>query len=282
MIINTIKELRKIIKSEKSNGKSIGFVPTMGFLHEGHISLIKKAKEENDFVIVSVFVNPIQFGPNEDFERYPRNIEKDIKLAFEAGCNVVFNPEVEEMFPDKVLKTKVLVEGLTNPLCGRSRPSHFQGVTTIVTKLFNIVAPNNAYFGQKDAQQAAVLMKMVRDLNFDLKVVMCPIVREKDGLALSSRNVYLNPQERKEALVLSKSLFLAEDLIKSGEKNPNIIIKDMTKKIKTSPLGEIEYIEILDFRTLKEVSKISGKILIALAVKFGTTRLIDNIIMEVK
>ncbi len=281
MIIKKINELREIIKAEKVKGKKVGFVPTMGYLHEGHLSLIKKAKEENDLVIVSIFVNPIQFGPNEDLEKYPRDLDRDTKLATEAGCNYIFNPEVEEMFP-KPLKTSVQVEGLTNPLCGRSRPGHFKGVTTIVAKLFNIVAPHKAYFGQKDAQQAAVLIKMADDLNFDLEIEVCPIVREADGLAMSSRNVYLNAEERKQALSLSRSLQLAEELIESGEKNIDKVIFEMKNFIEKHSLCEIDYIEILDFENLEEIEKISGTILIALAVKLGNTRLIDNKIMEVR
>ena len=281
MIIKKINELREIIKAEKVKGKKVGFVPTMGYLHQGHLSLIKKAKKENDLVIVSIFVNPIQFGPNEDLEKYPRDIERDSKLATEAGCDYIFNPEVLEMFP-KPLKTSVQVEGLTEPLCGRSRPGHFKGVTTIVTKLFNIVAPHKAYFGQKDAQQAAVLIKMAEDLNFDLEIEVCPIIRESDGLAMSSRNIYLEAEEREQALALSKSLELAEDMVKSGERDVKKIIQEMELFIGKYPLCEIDYIEILDFKNLEEIEEISGTILVALAVKLGKTRLIDNKIMEVK
>lgn len=280
MIVKEIKELRNIIKKQKLEGKKIGFVPTMGYLHEGHLSLIKNAKEENDFVITSIFVNPIQFGPNEDLEKYPRDIERDRKMALESGCDIIFNPEVAEMFPEP-LKTSVQVEQLTEPLCGRSRPGHFKGVTTIVTKLFNIVAPENAYFGQKDAQQAAVLIKMTEDLNFDIKIKVCPIVREKDGLAMSSRNVYLSTQEREDALALYKSLELAENLIENGERDVNVVISKIRNFIESHKLCEVDYIEILNFNDLEEIKEIKGNILIALAVKLGKTRLIDNKILEV-
>jgi len=280
MIVKEIKELRNIIKKQKLEGKKIGLVPTMGYLHEGHLSLIKNAKEENDFVITSIFVNPIQFGPNEDLEKYPRDIERDRKMALESGCDIIFNPEVAEMFPEP-LKTSVQVEQLTEPLCGRSRPGHFKGVTTIVTKLFNIVAPDNAYFGQKDAQQAAVLIKMTEDLNFDIKIKVCPIVREKDGLAMSSRNVYLSTQEREDALALYKSLELAENLIENGERDVNVVISKIRNFIESHKLCEVDYVEILNFNNLEEIKEIKGNILIALAVKLGKTRLIDNKILEV-
>ncbi len=281
MILKKINEIREAVKVIKAKGGNVGFVPTMGYLHQGHLSLIKKAKEENDFVIVSIFVNPIQFGPNEDLEKYPRDIERDTKLAVEAGCDLIFNPEVSEMFP-KPLKTGVQVDGLTERLCGKKRPGHFKGVTTIVSKLFNIVAPDRAYFGQKDAQQVAVIKRMVEDLNFDLEIKVCPIIREEDGLAMSSRNVYLNPEERKEALALSKSLQLAEKLISQGEKKVGKVISKMKEFIESHPLCEVDYIEILDFENLEEIEKIEGTILIGIAVKLGQTRLIDNKILEVK
>ncbi len=281
MIIKDIKTLREIIKGEKRRGSSIGFVPTMGYLHEGHLSLIREAKKENDFVVLSIFVNPIQFGPNEDLEQYPRDIKRDTELAKAAGCDLIFNPEVDEVFP-KPLKTKVIVEELTEPLCGRSRPTHFQGVTTIVSKLFNMVAADRAYFGQKDAQQAAVIIKMAEDLNFDIAITVCPIVREEDGLAMSSRNVMLNKEERKQALALYGSLELAEDMIvKEGILDPQTIIAKMEDFISDYRLCQIDYIEILDFENLQEIKEIQGKILIALAVKLGPTRLIDNKIMGV-
>lgn len=280
-LIKDVKTLREIIKEEKRKGKTIGFVPTMGYLHEGHLSLLREAKKETDFVVLSIFVNPIQFGPNEDLDKYPRDIERDSELARQTGCDLIFNPEPEEVFP-KERKTSVIVNELTEPLCGRTRPGHFEGVTTIVAKLFNMVAADKAFFGQKDAQQAAVIIKMVDDLNFDLEIVVCPIVREQDGLAMSSRNVMLNEEEREQALALSRSLQLAEELIvREGLKDPDVVIKKMEELISSYPLCRTDYIEILDFETLQEITEIKGTILIALAVKLGPTRLIDNKIMGV-
>ena len=279
--VKTVKELREIIGNQKRMGKRIGFVPTMGYLHQGHVSLLEKAKTENDFVVLSIFVNPIQFGPNEDLSTYPRDMERDSRMAQAAGCDLIFNPEVEEVFPAP-LKTAVIVSDLTAPLCGRSRPTHFQGVTTIVSKLFNMVAPHAAYFGQKDAQQVAVIIKMAEDLNFDIAITVCPVVRETDGLAMSSRNVYLSEEERGQALALSRALHLAEELVEEGERNPEGIIRKMTELINGHPLCQIDYIEILSFPSLEEVEVITGKTLVALAVKLGKTRLIDNIILEVE
>ncbi|OPJ56274.1 pantoate--beta-alanine ligase [Alkalithermobacter paradoxus] len=281
-LVKTIKELKEEIK-RMSYGKdiSIGFVPTMGYLHEGHISLIKKAKLENDIVVVSVFVNPTQFGPNEDFESYPRDIERDYNLSISGGADIVFNPNVDEMYPDGA-STFVNVKGdITNKLCGKSRPTHFEGVTTVVSKLFNIVKPTNAYFGQKDAQQVAVIQKMVRDLFFDINIVSCPIVREEDGLAMSSRNVYLNEEERNQALILSKSLFKARDMFLDGERDANVLRKFIIDNINTKELANIDYVDIVDAKTLENVETINSKAIIALAVKFGKTRLIDNIYLEV-
>ncbi|GAE89106.1 pantoate-beta-alanine ligase [Acetivibrio straminisolvens JCM 21531] len=212
-VIETISDLKAIVRTQKSMGRTIGFVPTMGYLHEGHLSLVNMSLQNNDYTIMSIFVNPTQFGPNEDFDRYPRDMERDLKLAESAGVDVVFAPSVKEMYPDGY-NTYVNVEGITEVLCGKSRPGHFRGVTTIVAKLFNIVEPHRAYFGQKDAQQVAVIKKMVRDLNMNIEIITCPIVREEDGLAMSSRNVYLSPEERKSALILSKSLMESEELIK--------------------------------------------------------------------
>ncbi|WIF94141.1 pantoate--beta-alanine ligase [Caminicella sporogenes] len=281
-IIHTIKEIREEVKAARRSGKSIGFVPTMGFLHEGHLSLIKKAREENDFVVVSIFVNPTQFGPEEDLESYPRDLERDSRLSEEAGADVIFNPTAEEMYPEGY-STYVEIEGkLTKKLCGISRPGHFKGVTTVVSKLFNIVTPDRAYFGQKDAQQVAVIEQMVRDLNFDVKIVPCPIVREKDGLAMSSRNTYLSKEERKAALILSKTLFKAEEMIKNGERNSTKIRDFIINNIKSEPLANIDYVEIVDAKSLKYLNEIKGDVLIALAVKFGRARLLDNIRLEVK
>ncbi|MDK2822382.1 MAG: pantoate--beta-alanine ligase [Clostridia bacterium] len=281
MLVKTIKEVRNIIKQNKLREKTVGLVPTMGYLHEGHLSLIRKAKQDNDFVIVSIFVNPIQFGPNEDFEDYPRDLDRDYKLAIEAGANLIFNPSVEEMYPQEI-KTFVEVRDLTENLCGLSRPGHFRGVTTVVAKLFNIVQPDKAYFGQKDAQQVSVISKMVQDLNFDLEIVPCPIVRENDGLAMSSRNVYLKATERKSALLLSQSLFQAQELINKGERNAENIKDFITATLQKDEKCDIDYVKIVDFDTLKDIEILKGNVLVALAVKIGKTRLIDNIIMEVK
>ena len=281
-VVKTIEELRYEI-NKKSNEKnlSVGFVPTMGFLHQGHMSLIERAKRENDLVVVSVFVNPIQFAPGEDLASYPKNIELDYKKSIRAGADIVFNPEASEMYGEND-STSVLVEGdITKKLCGASRPTHFKGVTTVVAKLFNIVKPTNAYFGQKDAQQVAVIEKMVRDLNFDINIIACELVREEDGLAMSSRNVYLSSQARKQALILSQSLFKARDMFVSGERHVETLKDFIITNIKTKKLAEIDYVEILDAKTLSEIDNIERKALVALAVRFENTRLIDNIYLEV-
>lgn len=281
-LIKTIEGLRDEIK-KKTSGKeiSIGFVPTMGYLHKGHMSLIERARSENDLVVVSVFVNPTQFAPGEDLESYPKDIEKDYKNSIEAGADIVFNPEACEMYGNDE-STAVIVEGdITKKLCGASRPTHFKGVTTVVAKLFNIVKPTNAYFGQKDAQQVAVIEKMVRDLNFDINIIACELVREEDGLAMSSRNVYLSSEARKQALVLSKALFKARDMFIDGERDAKKLKEFITSYINTSSLANIDYVEILDASELNEIEKIDRKVLVALAVRFGNTRLIDNIYLEV-
>ncbi|GAU78042.1 pantoate--beta-alanine ligase [Fusibacter sp. 3D3] len=276
-IVHTVNDLRAVVKSAKKAQKCVGLVPTMGFLHEGHLSLMTAAKKNTDFVVVSLFVNPTQFGPNEDLESYPRNFEKDAILCENAGVDVLFNPSVDEMYgPD--YSTYVNCEGdITKVLCGASRPIHFKGVTSVVSKLFNIVSPEKAFFGQKDAQQVAVIEKMVRELNFDIEIVPCPIVRESDGLALSSRNTYLSESERKDALVLVQSLRLAEQKIKAGERNAELIKQAMKALIETVDYAEIDYVEIVEATTLKSVQKLEGDMLIALAVKLGRPRLIDNI-----
>lgn len=278
-IVSTVEEVRNIVKAEKAKGKSIGFVPTMGYLHEGHVSLIKKAKEENDFVVVSIFVNPTQFGPNEDYSIYPRDLDRDSKLSEHGGADLIFHPTVDIMYP-MGSKTTVEVSDVTERLCGASRPGHFKGVTTVVTKLFNIVAPHRAYFGEKDAQQLTVLQKMVKDLNVDIEIVPCPIVREEDGLAMSSRNVNLTAEDRKAALVLSRSLRTAKEKILQGEKNVGTIQSLIKSIIEEEPLVAIDYIEIVDGYTLEPIETINGKVLIALAAKVGKVRLIDNVIME--
>lgn len=278
--IETISDMKAIIRIQKEKGKRIGIVPTMGYLHEGHLSLVKASLNDNDFTVLTIYVNPTQFGVNEDLAKYPRSLERDTSMAQEAGVDVVFIPTDSEMYPAGY-KTYVNVEEITEVLCGKSRPTHFKGVTTIVTKLFNIIEPNHAYFGQKDAQQALIIKKMTKDLNMNVKIEICPIVREKDGLAMSSRNVYLNSEERKAALSLSKSLIEAEKDIKAGENNKKKIIENISKRIKKESIAQIDYIEIKNSETLEEVDKIDCKVLIALAVKFGTTRLIDNIVVEV-
>jgi pantoate--beta-alanine ligase len=281
IILQTIKETKELIKKFKKEGKSIGFVPTMGYLHQGHISLIERARQENDFVVVSIFVNPTQFGPNEDFDKYPRDLDRDALMCEKAGADLIFNPEPSEIYPSDYL-TYVEVNEITDKLCGASRPGHFKGVTTVVNKLFNIVEADKAYFGQKDAQQVAVIQKMVEDLNMNTEVIPCPIVRETDGLAMSSRNIYLNEQERKAALVLSKSLFDIKEHIDSGITHVNTLRNIIIDKIKSEPLTNIDYVEIVDARTLKRIEKVQGEILIALAVKLGKTRLIDNVRLEVQ
>ncbi len=276
-IVHTVSDLRQVVKAAKKAQKSVGLVPTMGFLHEGHLSLMKEAKAKTDFIVVSLFVNPTQFGPNEDLESYPRDFERDSQLCESAGVDVLFNPSVEEMYGTDY-STYVNCEGdITTVLCGASRPGHFKGVTSVVAKLFNMVAPDKAFFGQKDAQQVAVIEKMVRELNFDIEIIPCPIVREADGLALSSRNTYLSDQERKDALVLSKSLTLATQMIKDGETDANKVKAEMRALIGSVDYAEIDYVEIVAADTLRSIDVLKGDVLIALAVKIGKPRLIDNI-----
>lgn len=282
MIIETIKELRSLVSSYKREGKTIGFVPTMGFLHEGHLSLIRRAKADNDIVVVSDFVNPTQFAPNEDFDSYPRDIERDEQLAKSAGADIIFYPSVSEMYPEGS-STFVEVEGdITKVLCGASRPSHFRGVTTVVAMLFNIVKAHKAYFGQKDAQQAAVLIQMVRDMHMDIELIVCPIVREEDGLAMSSRNTYLSDEERKQALILSQALKVAQAAFDGGEDSIASLKEIITNKINEMPLANIDYVSIYEYPSLKVINNIEEKAIAAVAVKFGKTRLIDNIILEKK
>lgn len=276
IVAKTIEEYKKIRKNLKG---SVGFVPTMGYLHEGHLSLVRKSKEENDFTVTSIYVNPTQFGPHEDFNKYPRDLERDLKLLQNVNNDIVFLPDNKEMYPDN-FSTWVNVENLTDVLEGKARPGHFKGVTTIVTKLFNIVEPHRAYFGQKDAQQALVIKKMVKDLNMNLEIVIMPTVREKDGLAMSSRNIYLNNEERKAAPVLYKALKLAKKLHSENINDAEFIKDKMEQLIKTEPLAKIDYISIADTESLQELSKIDNKALVSLAVKFGNTRLIDNIIID--
>lgn len=278
-VITKIKQMQKRSDELRKEGKKIGFVPTMGTLHEGHLSLMRQAKLNNDVVIISIFVNPIQFVPGEDYQTYPRNFSRDEELAEKVGVDIIFYPEVEEMYPKKLL-TFVEVEELTKRLCGRFRPRHFRGVTTVVAKLFNITKPHTTYFGQKDYQQALAIKRIIEDLNFDIEMIIMPIVRNKNGLALSSRNVYLNKEETKAALVLYKSLQQAKELLDSGEKQAKKIISEMNNLIITENLAQPQYIEIVDSQTLTPVELIEEEVLIALAVKIGKVRLIDNILWK--
>lgn len=278
-ICYTIKDVRERVNAWKREGLTVGFVPTMGYLHEGHKSLMEASRANNDKVVVSVFVNPMQFGPNEDLESYPRDFEKDSALCESVGVDLIFHPEPEEMYADGFC-SYVDMNGLTTELCGKSRPIHFRGVQTVVLKLFNIVKPDTAYFGQKDAQQLAVIRRMVKDLNVDTEIVGCPIVREADGLAKSSRNTYLNPDERKAALILSRSLKLGRELIENGETDSKAVIKAITDSINTEPLAKIDYVDVVDFDTITPVDKIGKSVLVAIAVYIGKTRLIDNFIIE--
>lgn len=278
-ILKTINEIKEQINTWKKEDLTIGLVPTMGYLHDGHKSLITKAVSENDRVIVSIFVNPIQFGPNEDLETYPRDLNKDSSLCKNAGAHIIFNPDPKEMYPKGRPLTNVIVSDITSRLCGAKRPGHFQGVCTVVSKLFNIAQPNKAYFGQKDAQQLCVIKTMVRDLNFPIEIISCPIIREADGLAKSSRNTYLNEAERKAALILNKSLIKAIEVIKNGQTNCETIKSIIKDYIINEPLAKIDYIEIVDFTTIKPLDEIKDNTLIAIAVYIGKTRLIDNIII---
>lgn len=278
-ILNKIDEVRALVKEWKARGLKVGFVPTMGYLHEGHESLIKRASEENDRVVVSVFVNPIQFGPKEDLANYPRDLGRDSLVCERAGAEVIFHPENEEMYFED-FSTFVDMNGLTAGLCGKSRPTHFRGVCTVVNKLFNIVAPDRAYFGEKDAQQLAVIKRMVRDLNIDIEIIGCPIVREKDGLAKSSRNTYLSIEERKAATILNKSLNIAKSKIQAGERNSEIIIREIQKVISSEKLAKIDYVEVVDSFSMEAVKEINKSVLVAIAVFIGKTRLIDNFTYE--
>jgi len=300
-VARTIESVRRLVKAARKAGKKIGFVPTMGALHIGHISLIEAAKKNCDFVVVSIFVNPTQFGPNEDFTKYPRPIEADLNICRKAGVDVIFAPTPQVMYPQENLTceiescravsscieagyltglTWVNVEKISEPLCGKFRPGHFRGVATVCAKLFNIVLPDVAYFGQKDAQQAIVIKRMVADLNMPLKIVVCPTVREKTGLAMSSRNQYLTPQQKKDAAYIYKSLQKCRQMIKQGGRDTKKIIAEMRKVLKQIPSVEIQYVSIVDAETLQNIDKVADKILVAVAVKVGSTRLIDNILTE--
>lgn len=277
-ISGSIKETRDLVKEWKSQGMSVALVPTMGYLHEGHKSLMERARKENDKVVVSIFVNPMQFGPNEDLEAYPRDLEHDSKICEAAGVDLIFHPEVSEMYePD--FHSFVDMSVLPEQLCGKSRPVHFRGVQTVVSKLFHIVPANRAYFGQKDAQQLAIIRRMVIDLDFDIEIIGCPIVREADGLAKSSRNTYLSEEERAQAVILNQSLEEAMKAIESGEKDAAKVKQIITDKLNTCPLAKIDYVEVVSFDNIQPIEKIEGAVLIAIAVYIGSTRLIDNRIM---
>ena len=274
-IETTVNAVKEQVKAWKAEGLSIGFVPTMGYLHEGHGSLIKAARAGNDKVVVSIFVNPMQFGPKEDLASYPRDLEKDSALCESLGADLIFHPEPSEMYHDN-FSSYVDMTGLTEELCGLSRAGHFRGVCTVVNKLFNIVQPDRAYFGQKDAQQLAVIKHMVEDLNMNLEIIGCPIIREEDGLAKSSRNTYLSAEERKAALVLSRSINLGRKMVEDGETNTAVIIKAMTDLINEEPMARIDYVKAVDGLTISQIDKVQKPMLVAIAVYIGTTRLIDN------
>ena len=279
IVARTVEEVKAQVREWKKQGLSVGLVPTMGYLHEGHQSLIKRAVAENDRAVVSVFVNPIQFAPNEDLETYPRDLEADCRLCERTGAAMVFHPEPSEMYHDD-FTTFVDMTGVTKELCGKSRPTHFRGVCTVVNKLFNIVTPDKAYFGQKDAQQLAVIRRMVRNLNMNVEVVGCPIIREADGLAKSSRNTYLSAEERKAALVLSRAIFAGEKMIKDGERDGDKVLAAMRAIIKAEPLARIDYAEMVRWDSIEIHHTVDCPVLTAIAVYIGKTRLIDNFIAE--
>ena len=280
IIAKTIEEVRAQVRAWKQEGLTVGLVPTMGYLHEGHASLVDKAVSQCDRVVASDFVNPTQFGPNEDLEAYPRDFDRDCALLEAHGCHMVFYPEVSEMYaPDAATYVEILSD-MPKQLCGQTRPIHFRGVCTVVSKLFNIVTPDKAFFGQKDAQQLAIILRMVRDLSYGIEIVGCPIVREPDGLAKSSRNTYLNPQERQAALVLSQAVRLGQAMVEEGETDARRIVDAMTAHIQAEPLARIDYVSAVDGVTMLPVETIQGSVLVAMAVYIGKTRLIDNFIVE--
>lgn len=280
-IVHTIEEVRAQVKAWRKDGLSVGLVPTMGFLHEGHKSLIDRSVSDNDRTVVSVFVNPMQFGPTEDLANYPRDLEADAELCGAAGADLIFNPEPEEMYAGGFCSFVDMV-GPTAELCGKSRPIHFRGVCTVVSKLFNIVQPDRAYFGQKDAQQLAVIKRMVTDLNIPVKVIGCPIIREADGLAKSSRNTYLNEEERKAALILSKTIFMGQELVKNGLTDAAELVRKMKENIETEPLAKIDYVDVVNFDDVQKKDTIGDNTLVAMAVYVGKARLLDNFIIEKK
>ncbi|MBL0388551.1 pantoate--beta-alanine ligase [Tumebacillus sp. ITR2] len=284
IILHTIAEIRRYVQEQRMGAKTVGLVPTMGYLHEGHLSLVRQAKEHCDVAVMSIFVNPLQFGPNEDFDSYPRDLQRDAALAESAGIDVIFAPSVDEMYPSGNGKslTHVDVEAVTDTLCGANRPGHFRGVATVVTKLFNIVMPDKAFFGLKDAQQVVVIQQMVRDLNTPVEVVPCPIVREPDGLAMSSRNVYLSDDQRVQAMVLSRSLSMAVERVQQGERDAEALISAVRAMIEEQPLANIDYVQAVSLRDLTPLQTLDQPALLALAVKFGKTRLIDNIVLDIQ
>jgi len=279
-IISPLK-ITEFIRQARRKGKKVGFVPTMGYLHDGHLALVKSAKRDNDVIVMSIFVNPTQFGPKEDYAKYPRDFKRDAHLAKKEGVDVIFYPTAKDMYLANH-STYVTVENLSNNLCGRSRPGHFRGVATVVAKLFNIIPADSAYFGQKDAQQAFIIKRMARDLNIPINVKIVPTVREKDGLAMSSRNVYLNKSQRREGATLFRSLSLAKRLIRQGERNSSKIIKAVRDFINRNNFARIDYISIVNTDTLRDIKKLKGQVLIAIAAYFGKTRLIDNVILKVR
>jgi len=278
-LIKTINEMHAFGTATRQSGKRLGLVPTMGALHDGHLSLVRAAREKSDAVAVSIFVNPTQFGPNEDFAKYPRNLESDSKMLEREYVDVIFAPSVNDMYPAGAI-TWVTVEGMSDRLCGNSRPGHFRGVTTVVSKLFHIIEPDTAFFGQKDAAQVAIIRRMVRDLNMPIKIGVCPIIRESDGLALSSRNTYLNPEDRKSALILHQSLLRAHTLFEGGEREAAKLIAAGKQEFGSEPKARLDYFEIVDPDSLEPVTTISNRALIAVAAFIGNTRLIDNIIVD--
>ena len=278
LVFTQKKDVTQTVSEWKKEGLTIGLVPTMGYLHEGHLSLMKRAKEACDKVVVSVFVNPIQFGPAEDLATYPRDFERDRKLCESVGVDLIFHPEPEEMY-SPYFASFVDVEGLTKELCGKSRPTHFRGVCTVVSKLFHIARPDQAFFGQKDAQQLAVIRRMTEDLDMGIEIVGCPIIREADGLAKSSRNTYLSPEERVAALVLSRAVRLGEQMANDGECDADKIVDAMKKEIQAEPLASIDYVQAVDFKTVTPIHRVEGEVLFAMAVRIGKVRLIDNFII---
>ncbi|MCX7992704.1 MAG: pantoate--beta-alanine ligase [Fimbriimonadales bacterium] len=279
-ILRTVNEVRQWVQAQRVAGRAIHFVPTMGYFHEGHLSLMRRAKADGGAVIVSIFVNPLQFGANEDLDRYPRDFERDRQMAESVGVEAIFYPDMAEMYPSGY-QTEVRVKELSKPLCGKSRPGHFEGVATVVLKLFNIVTPNRAYFGMKDYQQLRVIQQLVRDMNLPIEIVPCPIVREPDGLAMSSRNVYLTPEERRAATVLYRSLQWAQAQVESGERDAQKLRAGVLERIAAEPRARIDYVEVVDAETLLPVERIERPTLIALAVFFGRARLIDNCVVAI-